>query len=161
VVRKAHLPHQLSNVGYGRSTQSLSGHIAVVGGKFKKKAMRFLGLFFLMILFFLTGLFGQGKEFSIVDTIIYKTTDLDSIPEFNYPKGDLQKDKIRAYIKDNQLWPTQDDGVFFVYIRFVVEKNGTTSNITVFKGIRPDFDNEAIRLIKTMPTWKPGKKIII
>lgn len=120
--------------------------------------MRFLGLFFLMILFFSPRLFGQGKEISNVDTIIYKTTDLDSIPEFNYPKGDLQKDKIRAYIKDHQLWPTQEDGIFIVYIRFVIEKNGTTSNITVFKGIYPDFDNEAIRLIKTMPTWKPGKK---
>lgn len=122
--------------------------------------MRILGLFFLLIMSLSPKLFGQreGNSSRTKDTVIYKTTEVDSLPIFSYPKGDLQKDKIRAYIIDNQLWSTQDDGIFTIYLRFCVEKDGKTSNISVVKGIHPEYDKEAIRLIKNMPMWKPGIK---
>lgn len=43
-----------------------------------------------------------------------------------------------------------------VTVRFVVEKDGSVSGVTVLKGITPDLDAEAIRLIKRMPKWIPG-----
>ena len=122
--------------------------------------MRNLGLLIFLILILPTNLFGQENSSwsKTLDTIVYKISDLDLIPKFVYSKGELQKDKIRAYIKDNQLWPTQDDGIFIVYVKFVIEKEGTISNIAITKGIHPDYNKEAIRLIKSMPNWKPGIK---
>ncbi len=44
-----------------------------------------------------------------------------------------------------------------VIIRFVVEKNGERSNVVVLRGTNSSLDNEAKRLVKAMPQWKPGK----
>ncbi len=44
-----------------------------------------------------------------------------------------------------------------VFISFVVEKNGAISNVIVDKGAHPLLNEEAIRLVKGMPKWKPGK----
>ena len=43
-----------------------------------------------------------------------------------------------------------------VIITFVVEKDGTLSNERVVKGITDDLNNEALRVIKLSPNWKPG-----
>lgn len=45
-----------------------------------------------------------------------------------------------------------------VFVKFIVDKEGAISNIEIVKGINADLDNEAIRLIKIMPPWKPGKQ---
>lgn len=45
-----------------------------------------------------------------------------------------------------------------VYVSFVVEKNGSLSNINVLRGIGSGCDEEAIRVVKSMPKWNPGKQ---
>ncbi|BDD11302.1 protein TonB [Fulvitalea axinellae] len=45
-----------------------------------------------------------------------------------------------------------------VYVQFVVDKDGTLTEITVAKGIGAGCDEEAIRVLKTLPKWKPGKQ---
>jgi periplasmic protein TonB len=45
-----------------------------------------------------------------------------------------------------------------VVLRFVVEKDGSISNINVLKSTHSSFENEAIRAIKKMPTWKAGRQ---
>jgi len=44
-------------------------------------------------------------------------------------------------------------------VRFVVERDGSISNVTIQRGVPgcPECDKEAIRVIKSMPKWKPGK----
>ncbi|MFM7301683.1 MAG: energy transducer TonB [Crocinitomicaceae bacterium] len=44
-----------------------------------------------------------------------------------------------------------------VYLKFVVEKDGTISNVEVIKGVSRDLDNEAKRLVRAMPGWKAGE----
>lgn len=44
-----------------------------------------------------------------------------------------------------------------VYLTFVVEKDGSITNVEIIKGISRDLDNEAKRLIRTMPNWLPGE----
>lgn len=44
-----------------------------------------------------------------------------------------------------------------VYISFVVEKNGEISNIKIEKSVHKSIDQEALRVIKKMPNWIPGK----
>jgi protein TonB len=43
-------------------------------------------------------------------------------------------------------------------VMFVVETDGTLSNVRVAKKVFPSLDSEAVRVVKTMPKWKPGKE---
>ena len=43
-----------------------------------------------------------------------------------------------------------------VMVQFVVETDGTISNVRVAKTVFPSLDNEAVRVVKAMPKWKPG-----
>lgn len=45
-----------------------------------------------------------------------------------------------------------------VYVQFIVEKDGSLSNIEVLKGIGSGCDEEAIRVMKTVPNFIPGKQ---
>ncbi|HEY5916388.1 MAG TPA: energy transducer TonB, partial [Chryseolinea sp.] len=45
-----------------------------------------------------------------------------------------------------------------VFVSFVIDKEGTISDLTVIKGISADCDKEALRVVKLMPPWKPGKQ---
>lgn len=44
-----------------------------------------------------------------------------------------------------------------VIVKFVVEKDGSIGQVTVVKGVDKDLDREAIRVVKKMPKWQPGK----
>jgi len=43
-----------------------------------------------------------------------------------------------------------------VNVEFVVEKDGTISFVEIAKGISRSLDNEALRVVRTMPKWNPG-----
>ena len=45
-----------------------------------------------------------------------------------------------------------------VVCQFVVKSDGTIGDIKVMRSISPELDEEAIRVIKAMPAWTPGKK---
>jgi protein TonB len=45
-----------------------------------------------------------------------------------------------------------------VLLNFIVEPNGSISNVTVLHGIAGGCAEEAIRLVKAMPKWTPGKQ---
>jgi len=43
-----------------------------------------------------------------------------------------------------------------VYVRFVVNGDGSISGVEIIKGVHPDYDREAIRVISMLPAWKGG-----
>lgn len=43
-------------------------------------------------------------------------------------------------------------------VSFIVEKDGSVSNLEVMRSLEPSLGEEALRLISSMPKWKPGKK---
>jgi len=45
-----------------------------------------------------------------------------------------------------------------VYLKFVIKKDGTMEDITVIRGVHELLDKEAIRILKIMPKWSPGKQ---
>lgn len=45
-----------------------------------------------------------------------------------------------------------------VYVQFIIEKDGSITDIKIQKGIDPSLDKEALRVVETMPAWKPGKQ---
>ena len=44
-----------------------------------------------------------------------------------------------------------------VYISFIVEKDGSVSNVEVERGVSSTIDREAKRIVKSFPNWKPGE----
>lgn len=77
------------------------------------------------------------------------------MPQF--PGGESEMYK---YIYDNIKYPTVDQEMGTqgkVTLRFVVTKTGEISDIQLLKGISPTCDKEAIRVLKGMPRWIPGK----
>ena len=44
-----------------------------------------------------------------------------------------------------------------ITVEFIIEKDGSTSNHKVTKSSSPEYDADAIRLVKKMPKWTPGK----
>ncbi len=69
--------------------------------------------------------------------------------------------KLNKYLRDNIEYPeiAQENGIQGrVIVEFVVEKNGKPSQVKVLRGVDPALDKEAIRVVKNMPAWKPGKQ---
>jgi protein TonB len=82
------------------------------------------------------------------------------VEEFaEFPGGPLA---LKKYLADNINYPASASELGIqgtVYVRFVVSEKGNISNVKVTKGI-PDCDEcseEAIRVFKSMPDWRPGK----
>lgn len=77
-------------------------------------------------------------------------------PEFE--NGDKA---MYAFLSKNIVYPTiaRENGISgTVFVGFVVSKDGTIRNVEIKRGIGGGCNEEAIRVIKLMPKWKPGKQ---
>lgn len=81
---------------------------------------------------------------------------VEEAPEF--PGGQTA---LLQYIANAVKYPViaQENGVQgTVYVTFVVNKDGSVSNAKVLRGVDPSLDAEALRVVSTLPKWKPGKQ---
>lgn len=86
---------------------------------------------------------GEAQIFQVVETM----------PSF---KGNMNK-----WLKDNVNYPilAQENGVSGkVFVAFVVEKDGSITDVKVARSVDPSLDKEAVRVVKSMPKWNPGKQ---
>lgn len=68
---------------------------------------------------------------------------------------------LMRYLSTNIKYPTipQENGVQGkVTVQFVVNKDGSIVDVKVLRGVDPYLDKEAVRVISSMPRWKPGKQ---
>lgn len=68
---------------------------------------------------------------------------------------------LQAYLRDNVHYPVvaQENGVQGrVVVSFVVEKDGSITDVQVARSVDPSLDKEAVRVVKSMPRWQPGKQ---
>lgn len=75
-----------------------------------------------------------------------------------FPGGN---DALNKYLSKSIRYPeiAQENGIQGrVIVQFVVEKDGSTAHIEVARGVDPALDKEAVRVVKEMPKWKPGKQ---
>lgn len=75
-----------------------------------------------------------------------------------YPGGDEAR---MSYLSKNLKYPVlaMESGIQgTVYIGFVVEKDGSVTDVKVARGIGGGCDEEAVRVVKAMPKWTPGKQ---
>lgn len=68
---------------------------------------------------------------------------------------------LMKYLTEHTKYPVvaQENGVQGrVTVQFVVEKDGSISDVHVLRGVDPSLDKEAVRVVKSMPRWTPGKQ---
>ncbi len=83
-------------------------------------------------------------------------TVVESMPEFPGGESALYK-----FLAKNIEYPqiANEGGIQGrVFVTFVVEKDGSITDVRVLRGIGGGCDEEAIRVVKSMPKWKPGKQ---
>ena len=89
---------------------------------------------------------------TVVEDVIHVSVEI--MPEFPGGTAALMK-----YLSGNIKYPTisQETGSQGkVIVQFVVDKDGTITNPEVVRGVDPYLDKEAVRVISSMPKWKPG-----
>ena len=96
----------------------------------------------------------QNKPQSVNSTRVYDV--VEQMPSF--PGG---ISGLRTYLNQNTRYPAvaQENCVQGrVVVSFVVEKDGHISDVTVLRSVDPSLDKEAIRVVRNMPRWTPGKQ---
>jgi protein TonB len=114
--------------------------------------------------------FDFSKEFSLDEMVedylpveitgeeidhIYSMRFVEELPE---PSGGF--DALYAFLYSNIKYPeiARKKGIAGkVLIEFVVERDGSVSNVKLISGVHPELDQEALRVVKIVPKWKPGK----
>lgn len=85
------------------------------------------------------------------DKTIYNTVGIDVKPEF---PGGMQK--FIAFIGKNFQLPEEEEVKGKVFVSFVVETDGSLTDIKVIRDIGYGSGKEVIRVLKSSPKWKPG-----
>lgn len=94
------------------------------------------------------------EEEEIVEQEIF--TIVESMPEF--PGG---QQAMLEFIARNIKYPplARESGIQGrVFVNFVVEPDGSVSNVKVIRGIGGGCDEEAVRVVQSMPKWIPGRQ---
>jgi len=124
----------------------------------------------------------QGTSVQGIDLTANVTDEEDPAPEATEASSDLSDpsssqpvydevdekpafpggpDAMRQWMNENMKYPViaQENGIQGrVYIQAIVEPDGSFSDISVLRGTDTSLNNEALRLIKAMPKWTPGRK---
>ena len=96
----------------------------------------------------------EVEEEEVVEAEVF--TIVEQMPSF--PGGDA---KMYEYLGKNIKYPqiARETGIQGrVFVNFVVEPDGSVSNVKVLRGIGGGCDEEAMRVVKGMPKWSPGKQ---
>lgn len=98
---------------------------------------------------------GEGAV-PATDNTVYDGAVVEKYPEFEGGMAAWAK-----FIQRNLRYPEEameKETQGKVFVSFVIEKDGSISNVSVIKGIGSGCDEEAIRVIKKSPRWKPGQQ---
>jgi periplasmic protein TonB len=125
----------------------------------------YIVLTIIIISFFSINSYGQEIEAEEAPKVAPEIQKRDSNEIFvfvedspDFPGG---IDSLFAFIHRVRIYPqeAQDSSIQgTVYVSFVVEKDGSLSDIKIIRGVCPSLNAEALRVMKMMPKWKPGKQ---
>ena len=94
------------------------------------------------------------EEEEVDEQVIF--TVVEDQPEF--PGGEAARQK---FLEDNLRYPqmAREAGIQgTVFITFVVERDGSVTDVRVIRGIGGGCDEEAVRVVRMMPRWEPGRQ---
>ncbi|MBR6249700.1 MAG: M56 family metallopeptidase [Bacteroidales bacterium] len=104
----------------------------------------------------------DAKAIEVKDGKIYKSPEdeifkiVEDMPK--YPGG---QEALQIYLSEQVKYPEnaikrQVEGR--VFVSFVIDKEGYVTDVKMAKGVDPDLDAEAMRVVASMPQWTPGKQ---
>lgn len=76
----------------------------------------------------------------------------------SFPGGDR---KLMEYLAENTRYPKEFEESCIhgrVIVTLVIEKDGSITNVKVVRSLDPRLDEEAVRIVSSMPKWYPGKQ---
>lgn len=116
-----------------------------------------------VVVLLVLALVGLVASAQVIDTSVTESSDVDEVfvfveesPEF--PGG---MDSLYAFLGANVHYPAEakkDSIEGYVYVRFVVEKDGSVYNIKVLREIGGGCGEEVVRVTKMKPKWQPAKQ---
>lgn len=118
--------------------------------KTRKNVSLKVALMMLVLLFSFMTSTAQTKKNDMVFDVV------EVMPQ--YPGGQIA---MLKYIMENMKYPKQamKEGIQGrVAVRFIVEKDGSISNVKPILSVHPLLNKEAVRVVKSMPKWTPGKQ---
>ena len=118
--------------------------------KTRKNVSLKVALMMLVLLFSFMTSTAQTKKNNMVYDVV------EVMPQ--YPGGQIA---MMKYIMENIKYPKQimEEGIQGrVTVSFIVEKDGRVSNVRLLRSVQPALDKEAVRVVKSMPKWTPGKQ---
>lgn len=98
---------------------------------------------------------GPGNIIPPVETKVFDMLSIAQYPEF--PGGE---EALMRFLQNNIKYPDmarKQDVQGRVVIRFIVDAEGKINEVKLFRGIGFGCDEEALRVVKMMPAWKPGR----
>lgn len=118
--------------------------------KTRKNVSLKVALMMLVLLFSFTTSTAQTKKNDMVFDVV------EVMPQF--PGGQIA---MLQYLMKNIKYPEQavKEGIQGrVTVRFIVEKDGSISDVKPVLSVHPLLNKEAVRVVKSMPKWTPGKQ---
>lgn len=118
--------------------------------KTRKNVSLKVALMMLVLLFSFTTSTAQTKKNDMVFDVV------EVMPQ--YPGGPIA---MLKYIMENIKYPEQamKEGIQGrVTVRFIVEKDGSISDVRPVLSVHPLLNKEAVRVVESMPKWSPGKQ---
>ena len=82
--------------------------------------------------------------------------EVDEMPE--YPGG---KEGLFKFISENVQYPEKAKKEAItgkVFVSFVIDKDGSVTDVKIARSVNPELDDEAVRVVKKLKKWTPGKK---
>ena len=118
--------------------------------KTRKNVSLKVALMMLVLLFSFMTSTAQTKKNDMVFDVV------EVMPQ--YPGGQIA---MMKYIMENMKYPKQamKEGIQGrVAVSFIVEKDGSISDVKPILSVHPLLNKEAVRVVKSMPKWTPGKQ---
>ena len=118
------------------------------------------------------------ERFEGKDEPIFEPINVSTLPTVFVAEEKIAEDSIFVGVEEMPSFPGGDEALFkflgkninypqmaadagitgMVYVTFVVEKDGSVADARISKGIGGGCDEEAVRVLKQMPKWSPGKQ---
>lgn len=112
-----------------------------------------------------------------IDVSASEDTRVETI--YMEPEIEVEENKIFAIVEDMPIFPGGDKALFAyfgrnikypkiakengiqgrVFIAFVINKKGEVVNVQIVRGVDPSLDGEALRVVRSLPNWTPGKQL--
>lgn len=111
-----------------------------------------IGMISILLMMFMLAFQAGAQEKDKEDDVFYV---VDELPVF--PGGE---EALRNWLAENIRYPEEaksDSIQGKVYVTFVINEQGKVTETKLARGASPALDKEALRVVKEMPAWQPGK----